>query len=56
MKKIGYFFLLILSVIGAIGGIGYAANGGAWPIAIGVLVLTYSSCPQIRKYFTKLTI
>ena len=56
MKKIGYFFLLCLCVIGAIGGVGYAIYCGAWPIAIGVGVLTYSAWPRIKEYFTKLTL
>ena len=56
MKKIGYFLLLILCVVGAIGGIGYACYNGTYPIAIGVAVLTYSAWPEIKKYFTKLTL
>lgn len=56
MKKIGYFFLLCLCVMGTIGGIGYAIYCGAWPIAIGVGVLTYSAWPRVKDYFTKLTL
>lgn len=56
MKKIGYLLILSLSVMGAIGGIGYACYNGAYPIAIGVAVLTYSAWPKIKGYFTKLTL
>ena len=33
MKKIGYLLILSLSVMGAIGGIGYACYNGAYPMA-----------------------
>lgn len=42
--------------MGTIGGIGYAIYCGAWPIAIGVGVLTYSAWPKIKEYFTILTL
>ena len=56
MKKIGYLLLLALSVMGAIGGIGYACYNHAYPIAIDVGVPTYSAWPKIKEYFTKLTL
>lgn len=42
--------------MGATGGVGYAIYCGAWTIAIGVGVLTYSAWPRIKDYFTKLTL
>ena len=50
MKKIISFLALCLSFIGAIGGIGYAIYGGAWPVAIGVGVLAYTAWPELKKY------
>ena len=54
MKKIINFLLLCLCIMGAIGGVGYAIYGGAWPVAVGVVALTYSAWPSIKKYFTTL--
>ena len=56
MKKFINFLLLCLCVVGAIGGVGYAIFCGAWPVAIGVVVLTYSAWPMLKKYFTNLTL
>ena len=56
MKKIGYFLLLILCVIGCIGGIGYSIYCGAWPVAIGVAVLAYTAWPKFREYIIALTL
>ena len=56
MKKFINFLLLCLCVVGAIGGVGYAIFCGAWPVVIGVGVLTYSAWPSIKKYFTTLTL
>ena len=55
MKKIGYFIMICLCIMGCIGGIGYALYCSAYPIAAGVAVLTYSAWPKIKEYFTKLT-
>ncbi len=54
MKKIGYFAMLFLYVIGAIGGIGYAIYGGAWPIAAGVVVAGVLSWPKVKSLYNKL--
>lgn len=56
MKKLGYFLLLALCVFGAIGGIGYSIFCKSYPVAVGVSVLTYSAWPNIKNYFTKLTL
>ena len=56
MKKIISFLLLCLCVVGAIGGIGYAIYCNAWPVAVGVAVLSYSAWPEFKKYFTTLTL
>ena len=56
MKKFINFLLLCLCVVGAIGGSGYAIYCEAWPVVIGVGVLTYSAWPSIKKYFTTLTL
>ena len=50
MKKIISFIILCLSFVGAVGGIGYAIYGGAWPVAIGVAVLAYAAWPELKKY------
>lgn len=55
MEKAVYFFVLCLCVLGAIGGIGYALYGGAWPIAIGVATLTWAAFPKLKEAFEKLT-
>lgn len=51
MKKILYFFLLFLGVVGAIGGIGYSLFNGAIPIAVGVGVLGWMAWPKFREMF-----
>ena len=50
MKKIGYFILLALCVMGAIGGVGYSLYCEAYPIAAGVVVLGLYSEPLIRFF------
>ena len=54
MKKVLYFILLILSVIGFIGGIGYTVYYGGYPIAVGILALGYSAYPKVKEYYKKL--
>lgn len=56
MKKFINFLLLCFSVVGAIGGFGYSIFCGAYPVAVGVVVLTYSAWPMLKKYFTTLTL
>lgn len=54
MKKILVFLVLALAVIGLLGGIGYTAYYGAYPIAIGVAVLGYLAYPKAKEMFSKL--
>lgn len=54
MKKVLYFILLILSVLGFIGGIGYTVYYGGYPIAVGILALGYSAYPKVKEFYKKL--
>ena len=54
MKKIGYLLLLCLCAMGAIGGVGYSLYCGAYPIAVGVVVLAYSAFPKVKEYYNKI--
>ena len=53
----GFFYTLMLAAfaLGSIGGFGYTLYCGAYPIAFGVLVLTYMAFPKAKEYFEKLT-
>ena len=51
MKKLLYFFVLALSLLGAIGGIGYTIWQKAYVIAIGIAALSFLAWPKIREYF-----
>lgn len=55
-EKIISFVLAVLCFIGAFGGIGYTIYNGAWMIAIGVAVLTYTAWPKFKDYIVKLTL
>jgi uncharacterized membrane protein len=54
MKKILYFVLLFLWAMGILGGIGYSIYGGAWPIAVGVVVAGVLSWPKVKSLYNKL--
>ena len=54
MKKVLYFLLLILTVIGIIGGIGYGIYDGRWVIAVGIAVAGYMAWPKVKKVFEEL--
>ena len=54
-KKLVSFLFLCLAVVGIIGGIGYAIYRQAYPIALGVAVLTYLAWPKIKECFINLT-
>lgn len=54
MKKILYFFLLFLAVIGLLGGIGYTLWCNAVPIAVGIGVLGYMAYPMAKEWYNKL--
>lgn len=54
-KGFFYTFMLAAFALGSIGGFGYTMYCGAYPIAFGVLVLTYMAFPKAKEYFEKLT-
>jgi hypothetical protein len=55
MRKIIYFVLMCLYILGAIGGVGYALYNHAYLIAIGVVVVAAMALPQVVKYYQMLT-
>ena len=55
MNKILAFVLLVLTFIGVVGGIGYAAYYGAWPVAVGIAVTGYMAWPKFKEAFKNLT-
>ena len=55
MRKIIYFVLMCLYILGAIGGVGYAMFNHAYLIAIGVVVVAAMALPQVVKYYKMLT-
>lgn len=54
MKKIFYFAMICLWVLGTIGGFGYSAWCGAYPIAAGVAATGWMAWPTVKNYFDKL--
>ena len=54
MKRVLYFILLFLTLIGIIGGIGYSIYNSAWVIAIGLVVTGYMAYPKVKETFNKL--
>lgn len=56
MKKIGYFAMICLYVMGVIGGVGYATYCGAYPCAAGVVAVAWMAWPRVKEYFIKLTL
>lgn len=54
MKKILVFLVLALAFIGLLGGIGYTAYYGDYPITIGVAVLGYLAYPKAKEMFKSL--
>ena len=54
MKKVLYLILLFMAVVGILGGIGYTAYYGAYPIAICLLASGYVCYPGIKDLFKKL--
>lgn len=53
----GFFSALMMCayILGTIGGFGYSAYGGSWPIAIAVAILGYMAWPQFVKYYHNCT-
>lgn len=50
VKKILYFFLSFLWVIGAVGSLGYILWMKEWVIAIGLVVVIVPSVPKIKEW------
>ena len=51
MKKVLIFFALCLYLLGTIGGFGYAAYGGSWPIAVGVAFVGWMAFDKAKNWF-----
>ena len=49
-KKILYFFLSFLWVVGAIGSLGYILWMKEWVIAIGLVIVVVPSVPKIKEW------
>ena len=50
VKKIIYFFLSFLWVIGAVGSLGYILWMKEWVIAIGLVIVVVPSVPKIKEW------
>ena len=49
-KKILYFFLSFLWVVGAIGSLGYILWMKEWVVAIGLVIVIVPSVPKIKEW------
>lgn len=54
MKKVLYFILFCMAVVGILGGIGYTAYYKVYPIAVCLLVSCYVCYPGVKDLFKKL--
>ena len=50
IKKILYFFLSFLWVVGAIGSLGYILWMKEWVVAIGLVIVVVPSVPKIKEW------
>ena len=50
VKKILYFFLSFLWVIGAVGSLGYILWMKEWVVAIGLIIVVVPSVPKIKEW------
>ena len=50
VKKILYFFLSFLWVIGAVGSLGYILWLKEWVVAIGLVIVVVPSVPKIKEW------
>lgn len=50
VKKILYFFLSFLWVVGAIGSLGYILWMKEWVIAIGLVIVIVPSVPKVKEW------
>ena len=56
MKKIYYFAMICLWVLGVAGGIGWSIYSEGYVIAFGVAATGWFAWPKVKEYFTKLTL
>lgn len=50
VKKILYFFLSFLWMVGAIGSLGYILWMKEWVVAIGLVIIIVPSVPKIKEW------
>ena len=50
VKKILYFFLSFLWVVGAVGSLGYILWMKEWVVAIGLVIVVVPSIPKIKEW------
>ena len=50
IKKILYFFLSFLWVIGAVGSLGYILWMKEWVVAIGLVIVVVPSVPKVKEW------
>lgn len=50
-KKVLYFFVCLLWLLGLVGGVGYTIYYGQYPVAIGVAALGYMAFGKAKEYF-----
>ena len=50
VKKIIYFFLSFLWIIGAVGSLGYILWMKEWVVAIGLVIVVVPSVPKIKEW------
>ena len=54
MKKIFYFIIICLWMLGVAGGIGWSLYSEGYVIAVGVAATGWMAWPKVKEYFTKL--
>lgn len=54
MRNFFYFIMVCAYVLATLGGFGYAAWGGSWPIAISIVLLAVMAWPKFNEYRKKL--
>lgn len=54
MKKIYYFIMLCLYVLGVVGGIGWSLYSGGYAYAVGVAALGFMAWPKFKDYLLKI--
>lgn len=54
MKKIFYFLMIILYVVGVIGGFGYTMYGEQYMFSAGIIACAYMGLPKMAEYVKRL--